>query len=415
MKYKLVNKEITDNYTINVLQERGITNVDAFLHPTESNLQSWRGLDNIDLAQELIKQTIYDEKPYALVADCDVDGATSSAILYQYLKNLNPNKEIIYYIHSGKQHGLEDMWETLMDKEYSAILVPDAGSNDSEYAKKLNAPILVLDHHIIENEITAQNMIVVNNQSSKYYKNKNLCGAGVVWQFCRSLDEYFQRDYARRYIDLAALGIVADMMSMLEYENQYIVKAGFQNVSNFFFTKLIEKQSFSMGGKVNPMTVAFYVVPLINAVIRVGSQEEKERLYRAFIHGDEKVVSHKRGANGALEYLAVECARECTNAKSHQDKEKESIVSRLETKIFKYDLLSNKILLIRLDDDDVFPSELNGLVAMQLCARYHRPTIVGRLNAEGYIRGSARGVNQSELTSFKNYLNSTGYFEYTLG
>lgn len=52
---------------------------------------------------------------------------------------------------------------------------------------------------------------------------------------------------------------------------------------------------------------------------------------------------------------------------------------------------------------------------MNLSAKYKRPTIVARLNDEGFIRGSARGVNNSELTSFKNFLNATGLFEYTLG
>lgn len=55
------------------------------------------------------------------------------------------------------------------------------------------------------------------------------------------------------------------------------------------------------------------------------------------------------------------------------------------------------------------------MVAMQLSALYNRPTIVARLNSEGFVRGSARGLNQSELTSFKDFLNSTKLFEYTMG
>lgn len=52
---------------------------------------------------------------------------------------------------------------------------------------------------------------------------------------------------------------------------------------------------------------------------------------------------------------------------------------------------------------------------MQLSARYKRPTIVARLNDEGYIRGSSRGLSNSELESFKKYMDSTGLFEYTAG
>jgi single-stranded-DNA-specific exonuclease len=138
-------------------------------------------------------------------------------------------------------------------------------------------------------------------------------------------------------------------------------------------------------------------------------------LFRAFINGKELVPSNKRGAKGTMEYVAVESARECTNAKAHQDKEKQAIVDRLKIKISNNDLLDNKVLFIRLEDDDDFPAELNGLVAMQLSTLYNRPTIVARLNSEGFVRGSARGLNQSELASFKDFLNSTKLFEYTMG
>ena len=79
------------------------------------------------------------------------------------------------------------------------------------------------------------------------------------------------------------------------------------------------------------------------------------------------------------------------------------------------DILENKILSVRLDDEDKFPSELNGLIAMQLSQKYKRPTIVARLNPQGYVRGSIRGLSNSELSSFKDYLDSTGLFEYVQG
>ena len=330
----------------------------------------------------------------------------------------NNKKQIDWYLHSGKQHGLEDTWEKILEKgcDYSLIIIPDAGNNDKQYIEKFNCPVLVLDHHILENSDIASNMVLINNQTSSRYTNKELSGAGVTWQFCRAVDEKLGKSESDYFMDLAALGIDADMMSMLNYENQYIVQKGFNNINNFFFKILIEKQSYSMGNQVNPISVAFYIAPMINAMIRVGSMEEKERLFLAFVDGEHLVPSGKRGApKGTMERVAIESARECTNAKSRQDKTKERIVEGLEQKIFKHDLLENRILFIRLDDEDDFPSELNGLVAMQLSARYKRPTIVARLNDEGYIRGSARGLNKSTLGSFKNFLNETGLFEYTAG
>ena len=415
MNYNLTTENITENYGENLLKQRGIENVDLFLNPQPCSLQDWRDLDNIESGIQLIKDTINNNLPYALIIDPDVDGFTSSTILYNYIKFLNPNKEIEYFLHNGKQHGLEDMWEKLQEKEYCAILVPDAGSNDSQYAVNLKAPILVLDHHILEDDYVANNLILINNQVSEKYVNKNLSGAGVTWQFCRALDEVFNINYSKELIDLAALGIDADMMSMLSYENQYIIQTGFRNINNFFFKVLIDKQSYSMNNKITPITVAFYIVPMINAMIRVGSMDEKERLFLAFIDGEKLVPCNKRGAKGTMELVAIESARECSNAKSRQDKLKEKIVDSLDIKIHKNGLLDNQVLFIRLDDEDEFPSELNGLVATQLSTRYNKPTIVARLNDEGYIRGSARGLNKSELKSFKDFLNNTNLFEYTAG
>lgn len=416
MRYRLKNPEIKENFGENLLRARGVQDIQEFCHPDESCLQSWRDLENIERAVKAIELTINDVRPYALIADCDVDGATSSAIIYQYLKRLNPKKEIQYFIHSGKQHGFSDLMEQLEDKDWSIIIAPDSATNDGEYISRFSCPVLCVDHHIKEeNTIIPSNMILVNNQTSPNYKNKDLCGAGVTWQLCRALDDFFIKDLAWEYIDLCALGIVADMMSMLEVENQYLVQTGFKNIKNKMFKTLLEKQDYPMGGKITPITVAFYIVPLINAMIRVGSMDEKERLYLSFVMPEVMVDCHKRGAKGTKERLCVESTRECVNAKSHQDKMKEQMVEKLEAKIFKKDLLSNQVLFIRLEDDDVFPAELNGLIAMSIASKYKRPTIVARLNDEGYIRGSARAPGNTELKSFKNFMASTKLFEYTLG
>ena len=205
------------------------------------------------------------------------------------------------------------------------------------------------------------------------------------------------------------------MGSMLTLENRYFAVHGLSDINNFLFKTILDKQSFSTGGKVNPITVAFYVVPLINAMIRVGTMEEKTRLFEAFIDGTKKIPSNKRGAKGVLEYAAIESVRECTNARSRQNKILEDATFNLEAKVHKYGLLENKVLLVRLDDEDDFPSVLNGLVAMRLAAKFKKPTIVARLNSEGYVRGSARAVSNSPLPNLKSFFMDSGFFEYAMG
>ena len=422
MKCKLVNENYRSNYTNELLISRGLSSEDLekFYNPTIELLQEPTALKNIADGVNMLLKHISNFSSIAIVVDSDVDGFTSSAILYQYIKKITPSITIKYFLHKGKGHGLSDTINDILDDEidFNLVVLPDAGSNDDKYHLKLkenNIDCLVLDHHILEPDTELiDNTVIINNQVSDNYKNKDLSGAGVTWQFCRFVDSISETNYADDFIDLAALGIVSDMMSVLELENRYIIQEGFNNVNNYFFKTLCEKQDYSMGGKVTPMTVAFYITPLINAMIRVGTDDEKKRCFEAFIDGHKLVESHKRGAKGTMEEVAIESARECTNARSRQNRTLDKAVEELEIKISKYDLLENKILFVRLDVED-FPPELNGLIAMKLAARYQRPTIVARLNDAGEIKGSSRGLNESELTSFKNFMDESGYFTFTAG
>lgn len=430
MKIKLENENFTNNYLTNLLTSRGVTNIHDFLAPSDKYLEDPSCLSNLEKGIEILQVALEIKKPLLLLVDCDCDGMTSGAIIYQYIHQIVPDIEIDFILHEGKQHGLEDSIDKILDrnKDYGLVILPDSSSNDFEYheiLKEHDIPCLVLDHHLAE-EPFSSNAVIINNQLSPNYTNKDLTGAGVTYQFCRGFDRAIGTNYAKDYIDLAALGTVGDMGSVLNMENRYIIARGLSNVKNYFFKTIAIKQAFSITKQMasswddiqsclNPITVAFYIVPLINAMIRVGTQEEKERLFLGFVDGHKKVPCNKRGAKGTFEEVAIESVRECVNARTHQNKAKDEAVARIESKIFKYDLLENQILFVRLDDDDVFPAVLNGLVATQLAEKYKHPTIVARLNDEGVIKGSIRGVSNSEFNHFRSYLNDTGLFEFVQG
>jgi single-stranded-DNA-specific exonuclease len=432
MKTRLVNENFKNNYVDQLLKSRGIKNPSAFYEPGAECLQNHSDMENMGEGAMLLEEVIRLGEKILIVVDSDNDGFTSATIMYSYLKDLAPELEIDYVLHEGKQHGLQDHIDRLMEegKHYGLIICPDSSSNDYEYherLKEIGASVLVLDHHITDEKIS-DNAIIINNQLSPKYKNKELTGAGVVFQFCRYLDWYFKSDNtnAMKYMDLAALGIIGDMGSMLEIENRYIAHEGLKHINNKCFWAIARKQDYGITGKtgpsdeeliaaLNPISVAFYIVPLINAMIRVGTMAEKRRLFEAFLDGDKMIPSGKRGAKGTLDKAGVEAARECSNARNRQNKILDEAVGAIEIKIHKYDLLENRVLFVRLDDDDDFPSELNGLVAMKLSAKFKRPTIVARLNKEGFNRGSMRGLNQSELVSFKDFLTESEMFEYVQG
>lgn len=430
MRCRLINDDFHSNYGYNLLKSRGVNDVEGYLKPSKEYLINPTLLENIEVGAELYLRVVRSSGKILIVVDSDNDGFTSATIAYKYTKRLNPDIEIDYILHEGKQHGLQDHIEGLMaaGKTYDLIILPDSSSNDYKYhemLKDINTACLVLDHHITDVELSS-NVVVINNQLSPNYPNKDLTGAGVVYQFCRYLDSILGNDWADDYLDLAAWGIIGDMGSVLDTENRYIIYKGMKNIKNKLLLSLMEKQGYSITGSMapseqelidamNPISTAFYIVPLVNAMIRVGTMDEKKRLFEAFLDGDKMIPSGKRGAKGTLDKAGTEAARECTNARSRQNRILDAAVGAIEAKIFKYDLLENRVLFVRLEEDDDFPSELNGLVAMKLCAKFKRPTIVARLNNEGYDRGSMRGMNQSSLTSFKDFLESSGMFEYVSG
>lgn len=425
MKYTLVNEVIRSDYSRKLMEVRGVSDYYSFLNPEEKHLQSPYQLDNLAKATEVLIQTLKDKDSVIyIVPDSDTDGLTSATIIWQYIKKISPNHNLQYFIHENKEHGLQDcvkFFEELIDKNerIDLIILPDAGSNDFEYFERLqNIKIIVLDHHETEKREFA-NVTIVNNQLSENYKNKALTGAGVTWQFCRALDydfsERLEFPYSNELIDLAAVGIIADLQSVINLENRYIIKTGLSNIKNIFLQELINKQSYSVS-VLNPQAIGFYIAPLINAMIRVGTKHDKEKLFLAFIKGEEIVPSTKRGAKGETETRAVQMARECTNAKNRQENEKKRVLDNIEIKILNNDLLNHKMLFIRLEEEDVFPATLNGLIAMQLSQKYRRPTLVGRYNPnDGIIKGSARGLNDSDLISLKDFLESTELFEFCEG
>ena len=434
MKCVLVNENFDNNFVENLIRARG-GDPQKVLYPTVSALNDPELLCNIELAAHMYIELLrnVNTKRFALIVDCDNDGFTSASIFYQYTHDIRPDIEIDYYIHEGKQHGLEDLWEEILDSEknYDLIVLPDSSTNDYQYHEALRAiaRCLVLDHHEASPGVQfSDNAIIVNNQLSPNYPNKQLTGAGVVWQFCRYIDRLLHYTYSNNYIDLAALGIVGDMGSVIEPENAYIIREGLkkENIKNRFYQVLLEKQAYSISGqvgctltelckKLTPISVAFYIVPLINATIRVGSRASKEKLVHAFLSGDDLILSEKRGHKGEMDTVANEAARECTNNREKQNKIRDDVCDKFDMRIAKHDLLENSILFIRLEDDDDFPSELNGLIAMRLADKYKRPAIVARLNNEGFVRGSARGLGQSEFSDFRQFLIDSGLVEYAEG
>ena len=274
-----------------------------------------------------------------VVVDCDVDGYTSSALLINYLNRVAPSwaeDNLFYYHHTSKQHGLGDCIDEAL--EYDLVICPDSASSDINEHKKLydaGIPLIVLDHHLTDigkNTLNYPYAIIINSQCNGY-RNKELSGVGVVWQFCRYCDKRMNRNYADDYLDLAAVGLVGDMMDLKSMETKELVQLGLGRIHNPFLVGMCEKNAFSMKGAVNPFTVTFYIVPFVNAITRSGTQEEKELIFDSMLESkaNNKVLSTKRGHKlGEQETILTQALRVVTNVKKRQTDAQDASVEYLE-------------------------------------------------------------------------------------
>ena len=370
--------------------------------------------DCIEKGAKMLVSNIQQESNTLVICDCDCDGFTAAALLINYLNDSFPSfvqNNLKWYVHEGKQHGLSDCMDYINQKDFKFIIVPDAGSNDYELHKELKdrgIDILVMDHH--EAEYVSEDACVINNQLSDY-PNKELSGVGVTWQFCRYLDRLLGTSYADYYIDLVALGNTGDMMSLTSIETKHLINKGFlpENIHNPYIYEMWQKNKFKLGEHITSIDAAFYIVPMINAVQRSGSIEEKELLFKSMLKSDafKMIPSNKRGHKpGEEERLVDQAVRMSTNVKNRQTRTQDAGMELLEKKIEKEGLLKHKVLLFTLKDGQV-DRNIAGLIANKLAAKYQRPCCVITETDDNY-QGSARGYETSGLTNFKDICEESG-------
>lgn len=418
MNYKLKHTlpHQDSDYLASILRSRGIGDVATYLNPTRDLLLDPQLLNNIEIGAELLHRHLRDGNKIFLQVDSDTDGYTSSAVLYNYIMKICPNANITYRFHNGKQHGV--IVDTVPE-DTSLVILPDSSSNQYEEHKALKErgmDILVIDHHLAEKE--SEDAVVINNQLSPLYSNKTLCGAGVVYKFCQYYDSKYDFNFADDNIDLVAVGLVADMMDLRNFETRALVYYGLSHIKNAGLLALVDKNSFSLNNRksLTPTDVSFSIAPYINAITRVGTLEEKEVMFLAFVDGMRPLPSTKRGARaGDIEYAGEQMARLATNAKSRQQRLIDSAMDILEGRIQEYGLDENKLLVVFVKEEDNFDSNITGLIAMKLTAKYGKPTILVKLSDGDVYKGSARGLNDSDLPDLKQFFTDSGFFEYAEG
>lgn len=428
MKYRLLKETISEyNALKQILYNRNIPEelMESYLNTTDEDVNppEYLGAGNIYEATKLLYMTISNRDRITVVVDSDCDGFTSAAVFINYINRLIPQEQdypIEYILHEGKQHGLQDCINQILEDPPALVVIPDAGSNDVEECKILqenNVKVIILDHH--EMDVENHHAIVLNSQLEDY-PNHELSGVGVTYQFLRYFDKMLGVNLADEFLDLVAVGLIGDMMSLTSIETKHLIHKGLKDIHNPFIAGMVEKNSYSMGGKITPWNITFYVVPFVNAMVRSGTMQEKTIVFQAMLekYAFKKILSTKRGHKDELESIAEQAVRLAVNVKNRQTKAQDAGMELIEKKIQEENLLEHKVLLITIDENTPIEPTIRGLIANKLMAKYNRPCCIITKKIEDdkiSYEGSARGCDKTGVYEFKDICENTQLTNYATG
>lgn len=379
MKINKKIKEINvDNFIEQYLKACGIENVEGYLNPDILFFDDPFDYANINEAIQIFDYHVKNKSNVGILMDSDMDGACSAAIIDMFCGKVGMETKI--YFHSGKQHGLHDKIEEIIQDNLSFIIVPDAGTNDVEDCKLIKehnkqCDILILDHH----EVLYENpyATIVNNQLGNV--NKALSGAGVTYKFIQAYS-FSKGILAPNYEDIVAVSIVSDICDLTSLENRAFLYYGFKYPENLFIINLFNTVCKYRG--ICPEAIGWDISPLANALARMGDQE-----YKTFFF--ECLTGRRNDYENSI--------KEMKRIKRKQDEIVKQITNEIESNLN----LDHKVIIGFTDPEN---KEIIGLIANKFTGKYRKPTILLREMNSTTWTGSLRSpvdlleiINESKL------------------
>lgn len=339
-------------------------------------------MKDMDKAVERIRRAIDQFEKIAVYGDYDADGVTATSILFTYLEAVGA--DVIYYIpqREGEGYGMNlHAVEILHEEGVSLIITVDNGiASVAEVAraKELGMDVVVTDHHRPQREIPEAYAVVDAYQADDHGPYKDLSGAGVALKLVMALEDGDAGSVLEEYADLAALGTVADVVPVLG-ENRTIVKAGLNILSRggrAGVDALLE-QSGMEGKAATATSLAFTVIPRINATGRMGAPERAVRLLTCDSQEEAQPLS----------------AEICEDNERRREVEAEIAKEAMERIESEGSLLYSRVIVV---DGKGWHHGVIGIVASRITERFGKPCVV--ISVDGNMaKGSGRSVEGFSL------------------
>ena len=371
-----------------ILLNRGIKAPDfkMFLSKSKQGILNPMTMLDMEKAVKRIISAIDNGEEIAVYGDYDVDGITSTALLYRFLKSIGA--KLTYYIPDRKDegYGINIMAVNKLIKQGIKLLITvDCGITaigEIEFAKLQGVDVIVTDHHTCKERIPTAAVAVLNpKREDDEYEFDSLAGVGVAFKLVLGVAMRLGLDTGKvfdEYADLAAIGTIADVVPLVS-ENRIIVDKGLsilQNPSRCGIKALLHVAGVA-DKKVTSATVAFALSPRINAAGRLSTATTAVEL---LVTDDMK--------------SAMEIASELDQ--SNKDRQKTELdIHREAMEMIKADKDFDKKNVIVLGKEG-WHNGVIGIVCSRLVEQYHRPCILISID-NGTGKGSGRSVGDFNL------------------
>ena len=386
-----INNIPVDKDILKILFSRGIKSpgeIRDFLNPKLENLQNPNKLYDVEKAVKIIKEAIRKNINIWIYGDYDVDGITSTAVLYLALKELGAENVSYYIPIRDEGYGLNnDALKKIKDSGGELVITVDCGITAFEeikFANSINLPVIITDHHNLQGKKVPEALAVINpKRIENEYTFESLAGVGTVFMLVLSLFEsYGKKEEAFEYLDLVSIGTIADIVPLLS-ENRILTKFGLEKVPftknrglAFLLYKLFnsgENKGNNPKSEYSTYDVGFIIAPVFNAAGRLK---------------DAKMVVKLLTSDNNREIGII--VKELINKNFERKELQNRIVEMIEKNIEKNKINEDFVII---DYSPEYHHGIIGIAASKIVDTYYKPVIIMEVKEdEGIAVGSCRSI-----------------------
>ena len=391
------------NIIASIVANRNIDdkNLDYFLNPTlKNNLPDPSTLKNMDSSIKILLEKIFRNNTLGILGDYDVDGATSTAILFKYFEFIGVNAEIYIPDRIKDGYGIsKNSIDHFFRKKVNLLVSLDCGTNDAEfiaYAREKGIEIIVIDHHEVKS--LGSPLSIINPKLKGDTSNlNNLCTAGLVFLFVIGLNRELRKKNffknkeeinLKELLDIVAVGTICDLVP-LHNENRLLVKKGLEKINlkpNRGLSVL--KSKLELENKIKSTDIAYYIGPCINAAGRIGDP---------FL-GFNLLVKNKKKD---LEVIAEKLINSNNERKTLEN------ISYNQAKMLLKNLTNMKFIFLY---SKTWHPGIIGIIASRLVQEYKVPAFVMNID-ENKVTGSVRSIKNIDISKILAKLVDEGFLE----